>query len=187
MPFANVRVSKRSKTLYGWYIHPISYEITLREFFHKIIDKIPSNAPDCNIIELTNEFGRNVHYRLSANELQPRNLHNALDIIMRSAQNRQLYAPLFKYLQPNRKQQLRLDIVEWIQQHESGWPTQTLTDNEGKQFVIALSDALWYIDMRDRTKLQERNYYIPQLFLEFLDQVNLEAYKEARHYLTQTS
>ncbi|CAG8816855.1 22077_t:CDS:1, partial [Gigaspora rosea] len=97
MPFANVHVSKESKTLYGWYIHPISYEMMLREFFHKIIDKILSNAsidveqikiielsksinpstdtsqasPDCNIIELTNEFGKNVHYCLSANKLQP--------------------------------------------------------------------------------------------------------------------
>ncbi|CAG8559972.1 3797_t:CDS:2 [Gigaspora margarita] len=183
MPFANVHISKGSKTLYRWYIYPIPYEMTLREFFYKIIDKIPYNAlidveqikkielsklinsstntlqasPDCNIIELMNEFRRNVHYCLSTNELQPHNSHNALDIIMQSAQNRQLYASIF-----------------------NGWSTQILADNKGKQFIIALSDALWYVDMRNRTKLQQQNFHIPQLFLEFLDRVNPEAYKEAR-------
>ncbi|CAG8832620.1 1869_t:CDS:1, partial [Gigaspora margarita] len=66
-------------------------------------------------------------------------------------------------------------IIKWIQQYQSSWSTQTLTDNEGKQFIIALSNALWYIDICDRTKLQERNFHIPQLFLEFLDRANPKA------------
>ncbi|CAG8849350.1 36904_t:CDS:1, partial [Racocetra persica] len=45
MSFANVCISKGSKTLYEWYIYPILYEMTLKEFFYKIIDKILSNVP----------------------------------------------------------------------------------------------------------------------------------------------
>ncbi|CAG8822200.1 17442_t:CDS:2 [Gigaspora margarita] len=130
--------------------------MTLREFFYKIINKILSNAsidieqikkiklsksinpltdtlqasPDCNITELTNEFRRNVHYCLSANELQSLFTTKLKTTIT------------FRYC--------RMDSVA-----PKRLSTQTLTDNKGKQFIIALSDALWYINIRDRTKLQE--------------------------------
>ncbi|CAG8814762.1 23986_t:CDS:2, partial [Gigaspora rosea] len=70
---------------------------------------------DCKIIELTDEFGKNIHYHLHEDELQSDNSsehQNGFDIIMRSARS-------------------------------------IPTDSEGKQFIIALSEALWYIDIHD--------------------------------------
>ncbi|CAG8449252.1 9924_t:CDS:2 [Gigaspora rosea] len=160
--------------------------MTLKEFFGSIIDKIspsisievgdfeqiksieisqsiaqPINAsqasPDCNIIELTNELGKNIHYHLSANELQSSNSYNdrnAFDIIMKSSTNKQLHVSIFKYSNPTRKQQLRLDMVEWIQSYKS--------------------------NMRDGTKLHDQNFHIPQLFLGFFDRADPESYREAR-------
>ncbi|CAG8518130.1 1245_t:CDS:1, partial [Scutellospora calospora] len=38
MLYANVCISKGSKTLHGWYIHSILYEIMFKEFFYKLIN-----------------------------------------------------------------------------------------------------------------------------------------------------
>ncbi|CAG8713693.1 15997_t:CDS:2, partial [Gigaspora rosea] len=119
---------------------------------------------DCKIIELTDEFGKNIHYHLHEDELQSDNsseYQNGFDIIMRSAWS-------------------ILNIANWIQRHEGGWSTQKLADSEEKQFIIALSEALWYIDIHDSTKLEERSFHISNLFYEFLGKANPESYKESR-------
>ena len=95
MPFANIRISKGSRILHGWYIHPIPYEMTIRDFFVKLITKELSPecsiaitiseiiervelsetslsiatqvSPECSIIELTSNIGIHVHYRLKNN------------------------------------------------------------------------------------------------------------------------
>ena len=92
MPFANIRISKGTQILHGWYIHPIPYEITVKDFFVKLITKEISPesgiaievseviervelsetpvstatqvSPDCGIIELTSSIGVHIHYRL---------------------------------------------------------------------------------------------------------------------------
>ena len=53
MPFANIRISKGSQTLHGWYIHPIPYDMTLNDFFVKLITK--ELSPECNIAVTTSE------------------------------------------------------------------------------------------------------------------------------------
>ena len=92
MPFANIRISKGLQVLHGWYIHPIPYEMTIKDFFVKLVTRelspecgiaievseviervelseIPMSAatqvsPDCGIIELTSSIGIHIHYRL---------------------------------------------------------------------------------------------------------------------------
>ncbi|CAG8442551.1 3551_t:CDS:2 [Scutellospora calospora] len=144
-------------------------------------------SPDCKIIELTSKFGKNVHYHLHNDGVQYSNLDkydkykNGFDIIMQSSQNKQFYVPNFSYSsKSNRKQLLRHDIVKLIQNHKIGWSTQESANNEGKQFIISLSEALWYIDMCDYTKLKERGYDLPTLFHEFLGRANPESYKATR-------
>ena len=45
MPFANVRILKGKKILHRWYVHPIPYEMTIKEFFYKLInDEISPNT-----------------------------------------------------------------------------------------------------------------------------------------------
>ncbi|GES98595.1 hypothetical protein GLOIN_2v1782174 [Rhizophagus clarus] len=93
MPFANIRISKGSQVLHGWYIHPIPYEMTIKEFFVKlvltkelspecginiaaseVIERVELSetpvstatqiSPKCGIIELTSSIGVHIHYRL---------------------------------------------------------------------------------------------------------------------------
>ena len=90
MSFANIRISKGSRILYGWYIHPIPYVMIIKDFFIKLITKelspecgitmeiseviervelseTPTStttqiSPDCTIIELTSSIGVHIHY-----------------------------------------------------------------------------------------------------------------------------
>src|SRR3954462_13138430 len=93
MPFANIHISKESRVLHGWYIYPIPYEMTIKDFFVKLVltkelspecginiaaseviervelSETPASAatqvsPDCIIIELTSSIGVHIHYRL---------------------------------------------------------------------------------------------------------------------------
>ncbi len=92
MPFANIRISKGPRVLHGWYIHPIPYEMTIKDFFVKLITKelspecgiiievseiiervelseTPAStatqvSSDCGIIELTSSIGVHIHYQL---------------------------------------------------------------------------------------------------------------------------
>ncbi|CAG8846861.1 20332_t:CDS:1, partial [Gigaspora margarita] len=47
MPVANIHISKESKTLHSWYAHPIPYEMTIKEFFDKLV--MGEISPECNI------------------------------------------------------------------------------------------------------------------------------------------
>ncbi|CAG8843286.1 10627_t:CDS:1, partial [Gigaspora margarita] len=93
----NVHISKGSRTLHGWYIHPIPYEMSIKEFFYKlVIDEISleCNIPispfeiikrvelsqalgttafqassNCKIIESTKTFGVNIYYHLKHSDI----------------------------------------------------------------------------------------------------------------------
>src|SRR6266513_1402946 len=94
MPFVNIHMSKSCKILHGWCIHPIFYEMTIKEYFTKL--KLQEISPeykfniadtdviehvkllqtihsetlsarlDCNIIELTQTFNLNICYQLKS-------------------------------------------------------------------------------------------------------------------------
>ncbi|CAG8839508.1 23352_t:CDS:2, partial [Gigaspora margarita] len=209
MPVANVRITKGSKTLYGWYIHPIPCEMTIQEFYNKIIKeqateefsvKIDSSdiefveisksqnavatkaSLNCNIIELINSFGINIHYHLKSDQtLPPSSFQNGLSIIMKNAQRDQLYLPVFSQpSKPNRKQILQQDIVNWIKNNGSGWSSSSFANSDGKKFVVNLTEVIWYIDMRGHDKFKERSYHIPSTFMQFFGRANPESYKEKR-------
>ncbi|CAG8642760.1 37483_t:CDS:2 [Gigaspora margarita] len=157
MPITNVHISKGSKTLHGWYAHPIPYEMSIKEFFDKlIIDEI---SPDCDIfvspfetidcielsqmlvagtttiqasshcqiIKSTKAFGLNIHYRLNTK-----------------------------------------------------WSLIESANAQEKRFVSCLCDIIWYINMHDHLKLKERSYHILELFMEFFGRANPESYKNSR-------
>jgi len=94
MPFANIRISKGTQILHGWYIHPIPYEMTIKNFFEKLITKelspesnidvtiseeiervelsktsvsaVTQVSINCGIIEITESMGVYIHYRLKS-------------------------------------------------------------------------------------------------------------------------
>ena len=212
MPFANIRISKGPKVLHGWYIHPIPYEITVKDFFVKLITKEISPesgiaievseviervelsetpvstatqvSPDCGIIELTSSIGVHIHYRLKNDtsitpDMIPQ--RNSFMIMMQNAHRTQLYLPTFSQSgNANRKQTLRSDLVDWIRLHNGGWSTQSLANTQGKQFIVSLVETIWYIDMCNHEKLQERSCHIPEIFHEFFGRADPESYKQSR-------
>lgn len=212
MPFANVRISKESRVLHGWYIHPIPYEMTIKDFFVKLttgelspecniavtnseeierveLGKTPAAvatkvSPNCNIVEVTTNIGVHIHYRLKNEEayaLVPQ--QNSFTVMMQNARNARqsrLNLPTFSQSgRIDRKQALRNDIIDWIRNHGGGW-TQSYANTQGKQFITSLTEAIWYIDMRDHKKLEERSYHIPALLHEFFGRASPESYKESR-------
>ena len=94
MPFANIRISKGSRILHGWYIHPIPSEMLIKDFFTKLVNKEISSecniaiasseeiervelsetitsittqvSLNCGIIELTTSIGVHIHYKLKS-------------------------------------------------------------------------------------------------------------------------
>ncbi|GBC06691.1 hypothetical protein RclHR1_00070058 [Rhizophagus clarus] len=125
MPLVNIRISKESRIIYGWYIHPIPYEMSIKDFFIKLVNKEISSecniamtnfeeiervelskistaivtqvSPNCNIIELTRSVGEiHIHYRLKTDDIvSALVLHNSFTIMMQNAQRFQLYLPKF--------------------------------------------------------------------------------------------
>ncbi|PKB93803.1 hypothetical protein RhiirA5_507835 [Rhizophagus irregularis] len=210
MPFVNIRISKGKKTLHGWYIHPIPYEMSVKDFFIKLVNKELSPecnialanseeiervelsetptaiatqvSPSCNIVEPTKSVGIHMHYRLKPDEtISTTGPLNSFTILMQNERKSQLYFPIISQSNKiNRKQTLRNDLVNWIQNHGGEWSTQSYADTRGKEFIISLTETIWYIDMRNHKKFEERSYYIPDLFLEFFDRANPESYKQSR-------
>lgn len=80
---------------------------------------------------------------------------------MQNACRFQLYLPTFSQSSKiNHKQILCNDLVNWIQNHGGGWSTESYADMQEKEFIISLSETIWYIDMRHHKKFEERSYHI---------------------------
>jgi hypothetical protein len=47
----------------------------------------------------------------------------------------------------NYKQTLYNDLVDWIHNHGEGWSSQLYTNTQEKEFIISLTETIWYIDM----------------------------------------
>jgi hypothetical protein len=210
MPFANIRISKGSQVLHGWYIHPIPYEMSVKDFFIKLVTKEISSECNvammsfdeierveisetpatiatqvnfnCGIIELTTSVGIRVHYLLKSDNTINTTLvpqRNGLTILMENAHRSRLYLPTFSQLEKiNRKQVLRNDITDWVRNHNGGWSTQSYADTHEKQFIVSLTETIWYINMHNHKKFEERCFHIPKIFLEFFDRANSESYKQ---------
>ncbi|CAG8704695.1 2665_t:CDS:2, partial [Scutellospora calospora] len=51
MPIASIRISKGSKVVHGWYIHPILYEISIRDLFVKLTTRELSQEYNIDTID----------------------------------------------------------------------------------------------------------------------------------------
>ena len=128
MLFANIRISKGSKILYGWYIYPIPYEMTIKDFFTKLVNKEISSkcnisvtnseeieyvelsktpvsvtiriSLNYNIIEFTKSVGIHMHYRLKVDDaiFDLKPQQNSFMILMQNAYRNRLYLPTFSQL-----------------------------------------------------------------------------------------
>jgi hypothetical protein len=141
-------------------------------------------SPVCNILELTANIGRCIHYRLKIDDdtiFSSTSQQNGLLILMQNASKTKLHLPtLSQSGRINRKQKLRFDLVDWIHSHGGGWSSQSYANTQGKEFINNLTETIWYIDMRDHQKLENRNYHIPELFLEFFGRADPGSYRESQ-------
>jgi hypothetical protein len=90
-----------------------------------------------------------------------------------------LYLPKFSQ-SGNHKQTLHNDLVDWIHNHGGEWSSQSYANIQGKEFIISLTETIWYINMCNHKKLKERSCHIPNLFLEFFDRANPESHKHSQ-------
>ena len=139
---------------------------------------------NCNIIELTKNVGIHIHYQLKVNDDSVSDMvpqRNSFTIMMQNARKTQLYLPTsLRSEGANRKLTLRSNLVDWIQSHSGGWSTQSYANTQGKQFIISLTETIWYIDICNYQKFEERSYHLPNLFLEFFGRANPKSYKQSR-------
>jgi hypothetical protein len=151
MPFANIYISKGSQILHDWYIHPLPYKISLKDFFMKLVNnkispecnitvtsseeiehielsKTPATPAtqvslNCNIIKLMKGVEIYIYYRLKADNTTATSVpQNGFTILMQNARRSQLYLPTFPQSE-NRKQTLRNNLIDWIHNHGGGWST----------------------------------------------------------------
>lgn len=78
-------------------------------------------------------------------------------------------------MKPNRRIQLKNDLLKWCQRNELGWAPDAL--DQGKQFLHILSDVLWELDGH-RDTLHNRGCGIPDIFDEL---VNYNQPEKAKH------
>jgi hypothetical protein len=125
MPLANIQISKGLRTFHGWYIHPIPCEMSIKDYFTKLVTKEISSecniavssseeierveisetpaavatqvSPNCGIIELTTNVGIHIHYRLKTNDIDSTlvSQQNSFTVLMQNARRSQLYLPIF--------------------------------------------------------------------------------------------
>ena len=128
--------------------------------------------------------GIHIHYQFKVNDDSVSDMvpqRNSFTIMMQNARKTQLYLPTsLRSEGANRKLTLRSNLVDWIQSHGGGWSTQSYANTQGKQFIISLTETIWYIDICNYQKFEERSYHLPNLFLEFFGRANPESYKQSR-------
>ncbi|RGB40509.1 hypothetical protein C1646_753232 [Rhizophagus diaphanus] len=145
MLFANIRISKGSRVLHAWYIHPIPYEITIKEFFVKLV-LTKELSPECGINIAASEVIEHVELSETPVSTATRVSPDCGIIELTSSRGPG---------KANHKQTLCCNLVDWIHLHNGGWSTQSLTDTQGKQFIVGLVETIWYIDMCNHEKLKE--------------------------------
>ncbi|CAB4034119.1 Hypothetical predicted protein, partial [Paramuricea clavata] len=83
--------------------------------------------------------------------------------IMMAMQRQQKSLPhKYEVKKPNRKLDLKNDILGCLEINELGWTADAVTD-QGCNFINTLADVLWAIDGHDKT-LQDRGCGIPEMF-----------------------
>ncbi|GBC51192.1 uncharacterized protein OCT59_014983 [Rhizophagus irregularis] len=158
--------------------------MSLKDFFMKLVNK--EISPECNIAMTSSKEIERIELSeaLAASATQaglnstPAS-QNGFAILMQNARKSKLYLPTFPQ-SGNRKQTLRNDLVDWIHNNGGEWFTQSYANTQGKEFIVSLTEAIWYIDMHSHKKLEERSFHIPNIFLEFFDRTNSESHKHSR-------
>ena len=82
---------------------------------------------------------------------------------------------------PNRKLDLKNDILSWLGSNKLGW-TADEADEQGHNFVNTLADVLWAIDGHEKT-LQDRGCGVPDMMnhLKGYNKLELTKHKKQGH------
>ena len=82
--------------------------------------------------------------------------------VMMAMQRQQKSLPQkYEVKKPNRKLDLKNDILSWLGSNELGWTAEE-ADEQGRNFVNTLADVLWAIDCHEKT-LRDRGCGVPEM------------------------
>ena len=85
---------------------------------------------------------------------------------MATQRNTKNLPPAFPENKPNRKIQLKNDILKWLERNELGWSTDAC-EQQGNKFINTLTETLWNLDGHAET-LKSRGCGIPGVCLKDL-------------------
>ena len=93
------------------------------------------------------------------------NIVNIFTLMMATQRNNKNLPPAFPENKPNRKIQLKNDILKWLERNELGWSTDAC-EQQGNKFINTLTETLWNLDGHAET-LKSRGRGIPGMFEGF--------------------
>ncbi|RIB29082.1 hypothetical protein C2G38_2156325 [Gigaspora rosea] len=117
----------------------------------------------CNLWEVALDYGKHFVFQLLILQTTSPNREDANSFeIMFNTQN-SITLPTWKAsAKPNKKDQLRSDIVAWIKKENCGWIGLNMAETVGKPFIQDLTNVLWYIDGCNSDTFTQR-YNLPKL------------------------
>ncbi|CAG8729703.1 17114_t:CDS:2, partial [Racocetra persica] len=97
---------------------------------------------------------------------------------------------------PNKKEQLRSDLIVWIKKENGSWIGLNMAKTIGKPFIQDLTDVFWYIDGYEEAKEEEVSnqhykikpeikkwfpiYHTRRIYKEYIDMCDLYLNKQLK-------
>ena len=163
-----VRILHANKILLSWHIIKVEKGTSIGELFEWLIENyLPEVANqtisniearcaimqdqkgdvvnmDCIASNIIDDFGKFLTYQIQYESFENPTRKNAFDIMKEAAAA--LYLPKLPLVKnPNSLDVLKQDVLDYIDLNKGGWK-KNIIEKEAKDFVIDLSETLWFVD-----------------------------------------
>ncbi len=138
---------------------------------------------DSSITEVVSSLGQYMDFAVhGAIETMPlsKPVRDASTVLMQSSRSCHALPQMWQVLLPNRKRDLKNDIIDFLERNKLGW-SPTHAQHCGKLFVNMLAEVLWNIDGNHQT-LHDRGHDVPALFRVFKGYNVPENHKKKKVY-----
>lgn len=133
-----------------------------------------STNPSESLVDIVSCLGQYIEFVIteetipddsSGSSSENSNTVNIFTLMMATQRNNKNLPPAFPENKPNRKIQLKNDILKWLETNELGWSTGAC-EQQGNKFINTLTETLWSLDGHAET-LKSRGCGIPGMFEGF--------------------
>ncbi len=132
---------------------------------------------DCIASNIIDDFGKFLTYQIQYESFENPTRKNAFDIMREAAAA--LYLPKLPSVKnPNSLDVLKQDVLNYIDLNKGGWK-KNIIEKEAKDFVVDLSETLWFVDKCGPDTFSQR-YSIPKEFEQFVRRYDPSKHKKAR-------